>query len=89
MSQIRGGYSIYQSGRLAKFIKPVVKDGALYGSFVIKVSVDEVIFEDGTVWKEQRALDFNHKTKRYRVKVDDAKKAKAGRWAWDVFLSAQ
>jgi hypothetical protein len=39
------------NGRLARFLKPVVKDGSLSGEFVIRVSVDEVTFEDGSVWK--------------------------------------
>lgn len=37
-------------GRYAKLLKPIIKDGVLYGNFAIRVSVDEVIFEDGTVW---------------------------------------
>lgn len=43
-------------GRLAKLIKPIVKDGVLDGGFAIRVSVDEVIFEDGTAWKDQGVL---------------------------------
>ena len=51
-------------GRLARFLKPVVKDGSLSGDFVIRLGVTEVIFEDGTVWKDQGALGLNHKPKR-------------------------
>ena len=37
-------------------------------------------------YKESRRTDEHGNRFRYRAKLDDAKGAKAGRWAWDVFL---
>ena len=37
-------------------------------------------------FKESRRTDEYGNKFRYRAKIDDAKKANAGRWAWDVFL---
>ncbi|HEX5705659.1 MAG TPA: hypothetical protein VFX96_00070, partial [Pyrinomonadaceae bacterium] len=37
-------------------------------------------------YKESKREDSHGNRFRYRAKVEDTKKAKAGRWAWDVFL---
>lgn len=43
----------------------------------------------GLDYKEARKLDQYDNQFRYRAKVYDAKNAKIGRWAWDVFLKRE
>jgi hypothetical protein len=37
-------------------------------------------------YRESKRVDAHGNEFRYRAKIDDARGAKAGRWAWDVFL---
>lgn len=39
-------------GKIARLIKPLVKDGAVNGDFIVTVSLSEVTFDDGTTWRE-------------------------------------
>ncbi len=39
------------NGRIARLIKPLVKEGELAGDYFVNVIVSEVVFEDGTIWK--------------------------------------
>jgi hypothetical protein len=40
-------------------------------------------------YKESKRTDEHGNRFAYRAKLDDAGGAKAGRWAWDVFLKAE
>jgi hypothetical protein len=37
-------------------------------------------------YKESKRVDGHGNRFRYRAKIEDAKRAKVNRWAWDVFL---
>lgn len=51
--------------KIAKLLKPLVKDGSVYGDFIITVSVSEVLFDDGTMWREEETVSLNHKANRF------------------------
>ena len=36
----------------SKIARSLIKNGELYGDYVIKLSVSEVLFEDGSTWRE-------------------------------------
>jgi hypothetical protein len=49
------------NGKFSKLLKHLVKDGVLNGSFVITLKISEVLFEDGSMWKEGGGISYKHK----------------------------
>lgn len=50
-----------KDGKFSKLLKPLVKNGELNGNFVITLQISGVVFEDGSVWKEEEAVRYKHK----------------------------
>lgn len=42
-----------------KKAKPLIKNGALNGNFVVKVRVDAILYEDGSGWKDGETVAFH------------------------------
>ena len=63
--------------RVATYMSAMLRSGLPASSDVARLHLD---------YKESKREDEFGNGFRYRAKVDDAKGAKVGRWAWDVFL---
>ncbi len=56
----RRGFTV-KDAKIGKVLKPLIKNGTLNGGFIIRLRINEVIFEDGSIWKEKITNITHHR----------------------------